>query len=428
MRGNSYPLIVRCCWVLFMFPAGSAMGQASFQGLGDLSGGAYNSKAYGVSGDGTVVVGESVSSWGTEAFRWTTATEMVGLGDLSGGTYASTARGISGDGSTIVGWGNVAEGKQAFRWTEASEMVGLGELPGGSYLSQAQGVSFDGSVIVGASTSDVAQMPFRWADPGPMVGLGLPAGAISGGANGVSGDGIVVVGTWNRSAQGFEAFQWTEAGGALGLGDLYVPNDGWSVWSGANDVSANGSVVVGFAINEEYSGTEAFRRSGSTMSGLGDLPGSSIESQAFGVSDDGTVVVGYGRVEPTAFEAFVWDNLHGMRSVKDVLVDEYGLDLSGWSLERANAVSGDGKTIVGSGNGPSGPEGWVARLGGTPVPGDCDGDNLVDLVDYVCLHSCMTPPTPAGLDTACAVFDFDTDDDVDLADVGEFVDLLSASP
>lgn len=427
MRGNSHPRIVRCCWVLLMFPPGSALGQASFQGLGDLPGGAFNSKAYGVSGDGTVVVGESASSWGTEAFRWTAATEIVGLGDLSGGTFSSTARGISGDGSTIVGWSTVADGKQAFRWTQESEMVGLGGLPGGSYLSQAQAVSFDGTVIVGASASDVAMMPFRWADPGPMVGLGLPAGAINGGANGVSGDGIVVVGTWNRSGQGFEAFRWTEAGGSIGLDDLYVPNDGWSVYSGANDTSASGWVVVGFAISGETS-VEAFRRVDSMMSALGDLPGGSIDSQAFGVSDDGAVVVGYGRVGAIAFEAFVWDNLHGMRSLKDVLVDEYGLDLSEWSLERANAISGDGKTIVGSGNGPSGPEGWVARLGGTQVPGDCGGDALVDLLDYVCLHSCMTSPTPAGLDTACAVLDFDTDDDVDLVDVAEFVNLFSPSP
>ena len=42
--------------------------QPSFQGLGDLSGGANMSMAYDVSGDGSVVVGQSTSASGDEAF------------------------------------------------------------------------------------------------------------------------------------------------------------------------------------------------------------------------------------------------------------------------------------------------------------------------------------------------------------------------
>ena len=43
----------------------------SFQGLGDLDGGFFGSKAYGISADGSVVVGQGSSSSGGEAFRWT---------------------------------------------------------------------------------------------------------------------------------------------------------------------------------------------------------------------------------------------------------------------------------------------------------------------------------------------------------------------
>ena len=43
---------------------------ASFQGLGDLPGGSFYSTAYGVSADGSVVVGLSGSASGPEAFRW----------------------------------------------------------------------------------------------------------------------------------------------------------------------------------------------------------------------------------------------------------------------------------------------------------------------------------------------------------------------
>lgn len=60
---------------------------ASFQGLGDLTGGAVLSRAYGTSNDGSIVGGESNSSSGLEAFRWTPGGGMVGLGDLAGGSF-----------------------------------------------------------------------------------------------------------------------------------------------------------------------------------------------------------------------------------------------------------------------------------------------------------------------------------------------------
>ena len=50
-----------------------------------------------------MVVGDSNSANGVEAFRWTAATGMVGLGDLSGGTFLSAALGISGNGLVVVG-------------------------------------------------------------------------------------------------------------------------------------------------------------------------------------------------------------------------------------------------------------------------------------------------------------------------------------
>ena len=46
-------------------------------------------------------------------------------------------------------------------------------------------------------------------------------------------------------------------------------------------------------------------------------------------------------------EAFVWDGVHGMRSLRELLVDGHGLDLTGWELAGASGVSGDGTTIVG---------------------------------------------------------------------------------
>ena len=52
-------------------PPARAQNQPEFFGLGDLSGGAVSSAATAVSADGLVVVGESESGSGTQAFRWT---------------------------------------------------------------------------------------------------------------------------------------------------------------------------------------------------------------------------------------------------------------------------------------------------------------------------------------------------------------------
>ena len=132
-------------------------------GLGELPGGVFQSSACGVSADGSVVVGWSISASGGEAFRWTEHTGMVGLGDLPGGDCSSVAYSVSDDGSTIVGEGATAhQGAEAFRWTKRSGMVGLGELPGGDFESTATDVSGDGSVVVGRSQSAAGLEAFRW--------------------------------------------------------------------------------------------------------------------------------------------------------------------------------------------------------------------------------------------------------------------------
>ena len=173
-----------------------------------------------------------------------------------------------------------------------------------------------------------------------MVGLG----AAGSGASDVSADGSVVVGTWNE-----EAFRWTAATGMVGLG--YLPGTSKSQ---ASSVSADGLVVAG-------SCGQAFRWTAATgMVGLGYLPGAS-KSQATGVSGDGSVIVG-----TCDNQAFVWDAVNGMRNLWDILVNDCGLDLTGWVLYHASDVSADGQRIVGIGTNPSGSaEAWLATI---PAP------------------------------------------------------------
>ena len=292
-------------------------------GLGALSGGSFYSQALGVSADGSVVVGQSSSTPGYQAFRWTATNGMVGLGDLPGGSYYSIALAISADGRVIVGESSSTLAPtydEAFCWTVTNGMVGLGKLPGGNARSQAFAVSANGSVIVGASGSSNATSgvweAFRWTAAEGMMPLGdIPGGITNSVAYGISSDGSVVVGRGISftDSQGFsteQACQWTFPNHVVPLG--FLPCDTWSV---AHAASADGSVIVG-----------------DPSQGSGDC-------------------------------VFIWDFQHGIRNLHAVLANDYGLNLAGWQLSEAHAITPDGKTIVGFGTDPAGKtEAWMANI------------------------------------------------------------------
>ena len=204
-----------------------------------------------------------------------------------------------------------------------------------------------------------------------MVSLGILPGYSSSEANGVSGDGSVVVGESRLSMHAAEAFRWTADGGMVSLGSLPGQYD-----ATAFDVTPDGSTIVG-----EYwsllhiSSPHAFRWTAeSGMVDLGILPGEHGVSKAYGVSADGSVVMGTAWSYPWPFtpadQAFIWDDANGMRSLKEVLENDFGLDLTGWRLTEATGISDDGLIIVGNGRNPSGErEAWIADLAPGPIPG-----------------------------------------------------------
>lgn len=321
-------------------------GGATFEGLGDLPGGSFSSTATGVSADGSVVVGHGVSEIGIEAFRWRNS-EMLGLGHLPERTLFSQAYGVSAEGAIIVGYSGHSTpegGNEAFRW-EDGEMEGLGDLPGGYFGSAGLGVSDDGTVVIGSSFSEENREAFRWED-GEMEALGFLPGGTSSYAHGASTDGSVVVGYGNSENSNFEAFRWVD-GEMEGLGDL----PGSSFASTAQAVSPDGSIVVGRGRSDD--GNEAFRWENGEMEPLGDIPGGAYFSYAHGVSADGSVVVGVSLAD-NGNEAFLWTEEAGMRALKDVLEEDYDVDLGEWRLRFAFDVSHDGTVVVGVGTNPDG--------------------------------------------------------------------------
>ncbi len=326
-----------------------AFSAASLHGLGDLPGGPYESKAYGVSADGSKAAGESGSTNYYDAFQWTAEGGIQNL-NTTANSY-SFGKAISGDGSVVVGELRTWSGQvRAYRWTSSSS-TDIGLLPGAT-KSSAWGVSADGSVVVGVSYgySPLFTEAFRWTSTGGMVGLGyLSGGTDSSWARGISADGTIVVGE-SISASGNEAFRWTSATGMVGLGDF----EGGKFESHANAVSADNSVIVGYGYSAL--GQEAFiYTAGDGMTSIGG-------GYAKAVSADGSVVVG-----TNSAGAFYWTESGGMQNLKDLLIS-LGADLTAWNgiqqwtLTAATGVSADGKTIVGYGYNGSSPEAWIATI------------------------------------------------------------------
>lgn len=340
-RSSRNPGIVLLLSLLVLSITSPADAGYSFTPLGDLPGGAFSSRASAVSADGSVVVGQSVTSanGNDRSFRWTSATGMVSLGLISESDDRSGASDISNDGEVIVGSSGTAFESRAFRWTAGEGMV---PLPGNN-RTVASATSADGSVIVGTD---------RWT-PGASTPL---AGFI---AYGISADGRVVVG----EAPGVEpgvfssiAVRWTEANGFQDIGDL----PGGEPAAIAIDVSSDGNVIVGQSYGQD--GFEAFRWTAEDgMVGLGLLAGGTLSSGANAVSDDGNIAVGTSH-SANGQRAFVWNVSEGMLDLQELL-EQHGADLDGWQLSSANGISADGRFIVGSGINPQGhAEAWLATI------------------------------------------------------------------
>lgn len=317
---------------------------STFMGLGS---GMFH--AYAVSDDGSTVVGEGHSTTGGHgAYRWTQSSGMQLMGD-------GIARGVSADGSVIVGDNNsMAQG--AFRWTE-SEGRQLIASPG---VGGAWGVSSDGTTVAGWGMSSNGTEAFRWTQSGGTQWLGaLPGGNYSG-AFGISNDGSTIVGN-SAMANGSGPFRWTESSGMQSLAGTV------SSWGAAYDASADGTTIVGTGDIGAFRWTEA--------GGMQDLG----FTDALGVSGDGSMVVGhYG-----SSDAMIWTETDGAQKITDILLAE-GIDITGWILSSATAISADGLTIVGNGSLNGSLETWMVTLDAapTPIPGAIWllGSGLVGLV------------------------------------------------
>jgi uncharacterized membrane protein len=240
---------------------------------------------------------------------------MVAL-ELPPGAHGATATNVSADGSTVVGHaftGNTSNAR-VFRWTESTGTVSL-DAPADA-TTTASFVSDDGSVIAGVAGAEGAAVAFRWTERTGFVGLGPLPGVSRSRPTGMTADGAVVVGVSGNGGLprpvSNRAFRWTEASGLMAL--ELLPRAAPYQWNGAIAVSSNGSTVLG---------SDDFWTGSNTTGWESDI----VMWNARGCAT---------RVRP------VWDTSE--------------------SAGIPQAVSGDGRTIIGAAGWEQRAIGWVARL------------------------------------------------------------------
>jgi uncharacterized membrane protein len=295
--------------------------------------GPFNPNA--ISADGAVVVGDNV--------RWTEADGMMDLGTLLAGETSSIAWDVSADGSIIVGRCNTANSQAAYRWTNETGKVLL------EMNQDALAISADGSIIAGGYGT-----PVYWDELNIKHTLPIPS------SFGMACD----ISPVNKDIVGYvfdpvyslsRTVLWTQSSNYENMIDLGV-----GAWWHYGAISADGTVIVGYM---QDTGAEAFRWTQETGEvGIGILPGKEY-SYAEDVSSDGSIIVGFSYSTVQGSEAFIWDINDGMRSLKDILKNTYNIDLNGWTLTSATGITPDGRVIVGSGTDPNGNnQGWIINM------------------------------------------------------------------
>ena len=160
------------------------------------------------------------------------------------------------------------------------------------------------------------------------------------------------------------------------------------------------------------------------------LPGGDQDNtgDVLALNGDGTLAGGYSYRSPSGVrEAFIWDAVHGTRSLQQVLTTEYGQVLTGWTLQEVRSISSDGVVLAGVGLNNGQTEGWVVYFIPPAIIGDFDQDGDVDQEDFGRFQACLTGSAVPVIDPNCLDANLDGDSDVDQDDFGIFQRCISGA-
>lgn len=382
-----------------------------------------------MSPDGRYIVGEADQNgdgFADGTYRWDNLTDTLTILPPEGLIAAA----VSNDGSTILGDmpdpndPDPTLGVVAGMWTESTGWQSLGYLPNaGECPSRSDGyeLSADGSVAVGLSWDGCSGRGFIWTQATGMLELQNLANG-SNRASVVSADGTVIGGFAQGSSSRTPAI-WDDTT----AGELLDPPNGDAVGE-IYGISDDGSILLGtwtktnpvaLATKWTWNGAgwdRATIDAGALLPGWTGIPED--------IANDGTIVgfdflVGNRRA---------WIQPHGTGPLQELVsyIESHGGDVpDGLPLQVCQAISADGRYIIGHGAGTGA---WRVTID-YPLTADFDGDGDVDTADFglfaQCFAGAANPPAagcPAGVDA-----DLDDDGDVDTSDFGLFSQQFTGS-
>ena len=326
----------------------------SFTRLGDLPNGITYSRANDATFDGSYIVGDGNNGVSTSYVY----NEQDGLSQVNSisNNSPSSIKAISSDGSTSVGWYTNNNTRYAM-YTQNSQVHPIGL---GGQWDVAYDVSGDGSSIVGFSQNQAFELK-----NGNLNYLGFLNGGWRSVATRISSDGSTITG-YGQSSNGNEAFIY-QNGVMMILNDNSTDITADEAWG----ISGDGTIIVGNGTANSY-GRQPFVYKDNEVLKLGTIPSIPIINgyDVFGISDSGHHAIGYASTSQGQ-TAVLWDiQSREAFLIEDLLFsDGFDIEALGWSSIASVGISGDGLTILGYGNRTEGGyESWAATLAPVPLP------------------------------------------------------------
>jgi probable HAF family extracellular repeat protein len=301
------------------------------------------------------------------------------------GSYTN-ATGVSGDGTVVTYDSSYSSSGSAGLWIQGTGAHDLQGVPPAApyqygFLTQALAVSQDASTVIGSSSWDIGagnsqvvspDSPTVWQGASPAYLLPKPDGAVSNApADAVNANGSIAVGQTVVSFAPYrtEAASWVVGGASQVLG--LFPG---GLNSNATGISGDGSIVVGSGDEHiDVTGENTIQIDHNSLpflwtapSGMQQLPLPSLadDGSANAISANGSTIV--GQAGP---DAAIWQidprGIVNSNGQSPITLHTLGV-LPGGTYSVATAVSGDGSIVVGYGDTPANGTTaflWTSQLG-----------------------------------------------------------------
>lgn len=325
--------------------------------------------------DGSVILGADSGKRGTD-WTWTVEGGFSQLSVPGAVVDWVGPNALSDDGTVLL----MQDGSRAFRWDESNGFDELEFPPSASGMDiHSMSISGDGTVVGGALQDGFQVGALRqgviWTEDGSeTIAVGNQVKALSADGSVAALDGVI----WKSGA--------------------FLETGVETTWA----ISADGSVVAGYTSAGTSFTATIWSADGGTID-LGVLPEHS-SSSSHAITSNGKVVVGSSKPEnrfsSSISRAFIWDPVHGMRDLEDLLTDDLDMiSLHPHGLSIAIGISDDLRRIAGEtwyrdGEDTLHIEPWLiaSDIPIGAITGDTDFDFDVDFADFVSLSQSYGKP------------------------------------